>query len=90
MYVSSWKMNKNSQSYKLISLLCYSFCFYLPGAAMTHYHEGEEGEQKRMQVDISDEELENLIVQILKDDDLNDDGYVDYYEFVTAQKRLKS
>lgn len=59
---------------------------------MTHYHdtseEGGAGESK--QVDISDADLESLINQILKDDDMNDDGYVDYYEFLNAQRRMKS
>ena len=55
---------------------------------MTHYHEGEEGHETKKQVDISDEELENLINQILGDDDMNDDGYVDYYEFVNAQRNV--
>lgn len=58
---------------------------------MTHYHqEDPEGETKRQKVDISDEEFENLINEILKDDDLNNDGYVDYYEFVKAQRRAMS
>ena len=57
---------------------------------MTHYHEGGEAEgtpSRKRKVDIGDEELKNLIQQILKDDDLNDDGYVDYYEFVKSQRQ---
>ena len=57
---------------------------------MTHYHDEEEGGHENKQVDISDDELEKVIEQILKDDDLNDDGYVDFYEFVDAQKRITS
>ena len=38
-------------------------------------------------IDISDEELSNLIDSILRDDDLNVDGYIDYYEFVQAQRK---
>ena len=38
-------------------------------------------------IDISDEELGRLVESILKDDDINDDGYIDYYEFVQAQRR---
>ena len=38
-------------------------------------------------IDISDDELSNLIDSILKEDDLNLDGYIDYYEFVQAQRR---
>lgn len=58
------------------------------GAAMTHYHEPDEnGKEKNTRVDISDSEYYEMIAQILKDDDLNDDGYVDFYEFMQAQKR---
>lgn len=60
------------------------------GVAMTHYHETtEEGEEQKAHPSytISDEELANLVELILKEDDLNDDGYVDYYEFVQAARR---
>ena len=60
------------------------------GAAMTHYHEhNEEGEKEGSGVktiSLSDVELASLVTQILKEDDLNDDGFVDYFEFVQAQK----
>ena len=35
----------------------------------------------------SDEELMTLIDPILKMDDTNDDGYIDYPEFVRAQQK---
>jgi Ca2+-binding EF-hand superfamily protein len=58
------------------------------GAAMTHYHDTDSGgEEKIHSIDISDEELSNLIDSILRDDDLNVDGYIDYYEFVQAQRK---
>lgn len=61
---------------------------------MTHYHDSNNsegtGDDTHKQVDVSDAELESLINQILKEDDLNDDGYVDYYEFLSAQRRMKS
>ena len=38
-------------------------------------------------IDIGDDELSNLVDSILKDDDINNDGYIDYYEFVQAQRR---
>lgn len=41
-------------------------------------------------ITIEDEELASLVEQILKDDDLNDDGYVDYYEFLQAQRKTGS
>ena len=36
---------------------------------------------------MEDEELGQMLDQILKMDDLNQDGYVDYYEFKQAQKK---
>lgn len=38
-------------------------------------------------IDIADEEIGNLVDSILRDDDMNNDGYIDYYEFVEAQNR---
>ena len=60
------------------------------GAAMTHFHHDEatgDGDNPPPKpLPIGDQELATLVQQILKDDDLNDDGYVDYYEFVRSQK----
>ena len=50
--------------------------------AMTHYHE-EEGDQR---VAYTDEQMSGMIDQILQEDDLNHDGYIDYPEFVASQK----
>ncbi len=62
------------------------------GVAMTHFQEdhneeGEEGDSPASSYSMSDDELSNLIELILQEDDLNDDGYVDYYEFVQASRR---
>lgn len=35
---------------------------------------------------LSEQELEDMIDQILKDDDFNNDGYIDYSEFLKAQQ----
>ncbi len=60
------------------------------GAAMTHFHHDDADaantEKVAKPLPIGETELANLVNQILKDDDLNDDGYVDYYEFMKAQK----
>ena len=53
---------------------------------MTHFHESGDTGKKR-QIDIGDTELADLIKQMLKTDDLNDDGYVDYYEFIKSQRK---
>ena len=56
---------------------------------MTHYHdEDENGEKRVRRVELSDEELAEFIRQMLKDEDLNDDGYIDFFEFVKAQRRM--
>ena len=58
------------------------------GAAMTHYHdEDEHGRSRDRHVDVSDEELFDLISSTLKEDDLDDDGYVDFFEFVKSQNK---
>lgn len=53
-------------------------------AAMTHFH-NEDGSQSKPPT-LSDDQLAQIVDQVLHDDDINDDGYVDYYEFVRAQK----
>lgn len=35
---------------------------------------------------LQEQELEDMIDQILKDDDFNNDGYIDYSEFLKAQQ----
>lgn len=60
------------------------------GIAMTHFHEESEDGEAKVQSSshaMSDEELQNLIELILEEDDLNDDGYVDYFEFSKASQR---
>lgn len=52
--------------------------------AMTHYHDEESDEGKSHQY--TDDEMGNMIDQILEEDDLNKDGYIDYPEFVASQK----
>ncbi|KAK2567439.1 Multiple coagulation factor deficiency protein 2-like protein [Acropora cervicornis] len=52
--------------------------------AMTHYHNEEGAEGKTPQY--SENEMGNMIDQILEEDDLNKDGYIDYPEFVASQK----
>lgn len=35
---------------------------------------------------MSEQEIEDMIDSILKDDDFNNDGFIDYSEFLRAQK----
>lgn len=56
------------------------------GAAMTHFHEGE-GAARAHNIALDDDEMASLIDQILAEDDLNNDGYIDYYEFTHAQRK---
>ena len=37
----------------------------------------------------TDDELTNIVDLVLKEDDLNWDGYIEYAEFVTAQRRAR-
>jgi len=50
--------------------------------AITHWH----GDEKVAPPKLSEKELEDMIDQILKDDDFNNDGYIDYSEFLKAQQ----
>ena len=38
-------------------------------------------------IDMNDEELSSVIDSILRESDINNDGYIDYYEFVLAQRK---
>ncbi|KAM9847346.1 multiple coagulation factor deficiency protein 2 [Aulostomus maculatus] len=48
--------------------------------AITHVHKEEKGESHPMK----EEDLIALIDVVLKDDDLNNDGYIDYAEFAKS------
>jgi len=52
--------------------------------AMSHYHDEETGEHAE---DYTEEELASMVDQILEEDDLNSDGFIDYPEFIESQKR---
>ncbi|XP_072491778.1 multiple coagulation factor deficiency protein 2 isoform X2 [Notamacropus eugenii] len=49
--------------------------------AISHVHKEEGGEQAPA---MKEEELMNLIDDVLKDDDKNNDGYIDYAEFAKS------
>ena len=56
--------------------------------AMTHFHDEENAQAGESNVpQYKDEQLASMIDQILEEDDINKDGYIDYSEFVGAQKR---
>lgn len=52
--------------------------------AMAHYHDEESGESKE---EYTEGELSSMVDQILDEDDLNKDGYIDYPEFIQSQQR---
>ena len=56
-------------------------------AALTHYHEEDASNKNTQSVQLDDGELSMVLDQILKDDDLNGDGYIDYYEFTQSQRK---
>ncbi|XP_060063004.1 uncharacterized protein LOC132543511 [Ylistrum balloti] len=61
--------------------------------AITHFHdENEQGtpeEQAANKKVFSDEELSNIVEMVLKEDDLDKDGYITYTEFVKAQRKAQ-
>ncbi|XP_041350617.1 putative mediator of RNA polymerase II transcription subunit 12 isoform X2 [Gigantopelta aegis] len=64
------------------------------GKALTHYHgDSEEDEVTESLKDnlakISDEEIARMVDLVLEEDDINQDGYVEYAEFITAQRRAQ-
>ncbi len=59
-------------------------------AAITHFS-AEHGEKGGgTQVHLDEAQIERLVNSILEQDDENEDGFVDYYEFVQAQKAAKN
>ncbi|KAL3872615.1 hypothetical protein ACJMK2_035830 [Sinanodonta woodiana] len=63
--------------------------------AITHFHseedEKKDGDQnnKENKKVVTDEELINIVDLVLKEDDLNNDGYIEYVEFIAAQRRAR-
>lgn len=60
--------------------------------AITHFHEEDTSEQEKKAFEqkvFSDEEIANIVDMVLKEDDLNGDGYIEYVEFVTAQRKAR-
>ena len=53
---------------------------------MTHFHE-DESASRAHNIALDDDEMAGLIDQILAEDDINHDGYIDYYEFTHAQRK---
>lgn len=60
-------------------------------AAIAHFeHEGKPEEQDNPEsIQLDESQLQHLVDTILEQDDANDDGFVDYYEFVQAQRGAK-
>ncbi|XP_021349311.1 glutenin, high molecular weight subunit PW212-like isoform X2 [Mizuhopecten yessoensis] len=63
--------------------------------AITHFHDDHENanatpeEQAANKKVFSDEELSNIVEMVLKEDDLDKDGYITYAEFVKAQRKAQ-
>lgn len=50
----------------------------------------EETDQQRQERKVfSDDELSNIVDLVLQEDDLDKDGYIEYVEFVTAQRKAR-
>ncbi|CAH1791970.1 unnamed protein product [Owenia fusiformis] len=57
--------------------------------AMTHYHKGDEPHVHDDHPRMPDDQLITLVESVLQQDDFNNDGYVDYTEFMMVQQRNK-
>lgn len=61
--------------------------------AITHFHADEETQEKDANKPeakvFSDEEIANIVDMVLKEDDINNDGYIEYVEFITAQRKAR-
>lgn len=51
-----------------------------------HEETPEQREQRKV---FSDDELSNIVDLVLQEDDLDRDGYIEYVEFVTAQRKAR-
>lgn len=58
-------------------------------AAINHFSHDGENEPRPDHVNLGEEQVTQLVDTVLKEDDFNDDGFVDYYEFVQAQKQAR-
>ncbi len=59
-------------------------------AAIAHYsehHEEGETEGSDGHSTLEHEQITGLVDAVLKQDDINEDGFLDYYEFVQAQQK---
>ena len=56
-----------------------------PLTVLIEHQHGEGGEEGRI---FSDLELGQAVDPVMRTDDLNKDGYIDYPEFVTSQQKV--
>lgn len=80
-----FKLHDYDNNNKLDGLELYS--------AISHYsqHGGaelEEGEENHGS-GLEEEQIVNLVDAVMEQDDFNEDGFVDYFEFVKAQKEAR-
>ncbi|XP_014781480.1 regulator of nonsense transcripts 1 [Octopus bimaculoides] len=60
-------------------------------SAITHFQrEDHQDANEAAARTMSDTEISDIVDMVLKEDDLNNDGYVEYSEFATAQRRAKA
>lgn len=55
-----------------------------------HHAEEEEAESEKQLPSMEHEQISKLVDVVLEQDDMNDDGFVDYFEFVQAQEAVKN
>ena len=58
-------------------------------SAINHYSQEHSNEGEGERDPIPQDQIEALVDTVLEQDDFNDDGFIDYFEFVKAQKESK-
>ncbi|KAH9495072.1 Multiple coagulation factor deficiency protein 2 [Bulinus truncatus] len=55
------------------------------GKALTHYHEENEKDQQEQPKIFGDSEISNIVDSVILENDENNDGYIEYFEFKRRQ-----
>ncbi|XP_052766088.1 multiple coagulation factor deficiency protein 2 homolog isoform X2 [Mya arenaria] len=59
--------------------------------AITHFHEddGDDPKDPALNKAWTDEMIANIVDAVIEEDDVDGDGYIEYVEFVTAQRKAR-
>ncbi|GAB1601246.1 nuclear transcription factor Y subunit beta isoform X1 [Argonauta hians] len=59
-------------------------------SAITHFQREDNAETNAPARSMTNDEITDIVDMVLKEDDLNNDGYIEYSEFATAQRRSRA